>query len=189
MSAALSEVPPADGWTTEDLDSFPDDGLRRELIDGVLHVSPSPTTAHQIVAARLLVALERDCPDQLVVTQANDVRISSRRQFIPDVLVVTYEAAERRTGRYGADEVILAVEIVSPSSQSMDRVMKPSLYAQAGIPHYWLIEMDDGLTVQTYTLDPEDSGYQPTGTFTDLIDLSEPWPIKVTVTSLTPRII
>jgi hypothetical protein len=33
MSTELSEVPPADGWTTDDLDSFPDDGVRRELLD------------------------------------------------------------------------------------------------------------------------------------------------------------
>ena len=42
MSAALSEVPPYDGWTTDDLATLPEDGVRRELLDGVLHVSPSP---------------------------------------------------------------------------------------------------------------------------------------------------
>ena len=123
------------------------------------------------------------------MTQANDVWINPRRQFIPDVLVVTFEAAERRTGKYSADEVVLAVEIVSPSSQSMDRVMKPALYAQAGIPHYWLIESDGGLTVHTYTLDAEDAVYQPTGSFTDTIEVDLPWPIKISVAGLRPRIL
>jgi hypothetical protein len=43
MTAAMSDLPPADGWITDDLDALPDDGVRRELLDGVLHVSPSPT--------------------------------------------------------------------------------------------------------------------------------------------------
>ncbi|MEU4621756.1 hypothetical protein AB0G04_17500 [Actinoplanes sp. NPDC023801] len=47
MTAAMSVIPPADGWTVADLDALPEDGVRRELIDGVLHVSPSPSPAHQ----------------------------------------------------------------------------------------------------------------------------------------------
>jgi hypothetical protein len=70
MTAAMSDVPPADGWTTDDLDDLPEDGVRRELLDGVLHVSPSPSSIHQVIAARLLVALERTCPDHLYVSQA-----------------------------------------------------------------------------------------------------------------------
>jgi precorrin-6B methylase 1 len=86
MTAALSELPPSDGWTTDDLDTLPEDGLRRELLDGVLHVSPSPSSVNQVLAARLLIALEENCPDHLHVSQANDVIINSRRLFIPDVL-------------------------------------------------------------------------------------------------------
>ena len=42
--------PPGDGWTTDDLDQLPDDGRRREIIDGALIVSPSPTNIHQVIA-------------------------------------------------------------------------------------------------------------------------------------------
>ena len=52
MTAALSDFPPADGWTTDDLAASPDDGPRRELLDGVLLVSPGPTHMHQLMAAR-----------------------------------------------------------------------------------------------------------------------------------------
>jgi Uma2 family endonuclease len=187
MPAALNEVPPADGWTTDDLDALPDDGLRRELIDGVLHVPPSPSNIHQIIAARLVVALEQTCPGSLSVTQANDVRMSPRRSFIPDVLVITDEAAQRCDGTYVPQEVLLAVEIVSPTSTSMDRVMKPSLYAAAGIPHFWLVETAAGFTVQTYTLDPEDQVYLPTGEFTDRIVVTGPWPIDIPLDKLRPR--
>ena len=43
MTAALSDMPPGGGWTTDDLDALPEDGRRRELLDGVLLVSPSPS--------------------------------------------------------------------------------------------------------------------------------------------------
>jgi hypothetical protein len=101
MTAALNDLPPADGWTTDDLDALPEDGVRRELLDGVLHVSPSPSSVHQVIAARLLVGLEAACPEHLFVSQANDVRLSPRRLFIPDVLVTTFEAARRQTGKLG----------------------------------------------------------------------------------------
>jgi Uma2 family endonuclease len=186
MTAALSDVPPTEGWTTDDLDALPEDGVRRELLDGVIHVSPSPSPAHQVLAARLLVALEENCPDDLHVSQANDVRISARRQFIPDVLVTTDEAASRN-GKFAAEEVVLAVEIVSPSSTSMDRLLKPALYAKAGVPLYWMIETAGELTVHTFKLDFEDEVYQPSGTFTDWIKVDQPWRIEIPIAKLRPR--
>jgi Uma2 family endonuclease len=187
MTASLSEVPPYDGWTTDDLEAMADDGVRRELLDGVPHVSPSPSSIHQVIAGRLLVALEQACPDHLFVSQANDVQLSPRRLLIPDVLVTTFEAAQRGSGKFYAHEVVLAVEIVSPTSQAMDRVMKPALYAKADIAHYWLIETVGGLTVQTYCLNTEDAIYEPSGTFTDTIDLDQPWKIQIPVSALRPR--
>lgn len=187
MTAALSAVPPADGWTVDDLDALPDDGVRRELIDGALHVSPSPTSVHQVIAMRLGVTLERTCPDHLFVSQSNDVQLSPRRLFIPDVLVTTFEAARRRGGSFMADEVLLAVEIVSPGSQSMDRVLKPALYAKAGIPNYWLIETDGDITVHTYRLDRQAEVFEPSGSFTDVITADEPWHIEIPIAGLRPR--
>ncbi|GLY00784.1 MULTISPECIES: Uma2 family endonuclease [Actinoplanes] len=186
MTAAMSDVPPADGWTVEDLDSFPEDGVRRELLDGVLHVSPSPAPSHQVIAGRLMVFLEENCPDHYHVSQANDVILSPQRVFIPDVLATT-DLAASRNAKFMADEVVLAVEIISPRSQSMDRVMKPALYAKAGIPFYWMIEVKNGLTVHTHKIDFDEKIYKPTGSFTDTITLDEPWPIEISIARLTPR--
>ena len=114
MTAALNGAPPADGWTVDDLSALPDDGVRRELIDGALHVCPSPTSVHQTIAMRLGVTLEQSCPEHLLVSQANDVQLSPGRLFIPDVLVTTFAAAQRRSGSFMADEVVLVVEIGEP---------------------------------------------------------------------------
>jgi Uma2 family endonuclease len=187
MTAATSDLPPADGWTVDDLDALPEDGVRRELLDGVLLVSPSPTDIHQIIAMRLGVALEDSCPAEFQVTQGVEIRINTRRAFIPDVLVATDAAARRRTRTYLPHEVILAVEIVSPTSVSMDRITKPALYAAAGVPYYWRIETGDGIEVHTYKIDPESEMYRPFGTFDVEIDTIEPWPIKLPIAKLRPR--
>jgi Uma2 family endonuclease len=191
MTAAMSDyLPPADGWTVDDLDALPDDGVRRELLDGVLLVSPSPTDIHQIIAGKLMVALDESCPAEFQVTQGVEIRISSRRSFIPDVLVATDEAAQRRSRIYAPHEVLLAVEIVSPSSLSMDRITKHALYAAAGIPFYWRIETTDGLVVDTFKIDPEHQIYRPTGTFNavnSVIATDEPWEINVPLKRITPR--
>jgi Uma2 family endonuclease len=185
--AELGGAPPDDGWTIDDLAVLPEDGVRRELLDGVLHVPPIPSSVHQVLTARLMVALERTCPEHLFVTQANAVQLGPRRLFIPDGLVTTFEAARRRSGSFTADEVVLAVEIVSPGSRSMDRVLKPALYAQAGIPYYWLIETDGDITVQTYRLDNGAEIYAPSGSFTDVIRAAEPWQIELPIAGLRPR--
>ncbi|BCB86687.1 Uma2 family endonuclease [Phytohabitans suffuscus] len=188
MTAALSEIhPPPGGWTTDDLDALPEDGYRRELIDGVLIMSPSPTDIHQGIVWRLTAALEESCPDDLHVNQGVEVRINKRRSFIPDVLVTTDAAAQRRTSKYEPHEVVLAVEIVSDGSQTMDRITKPALYAQAGIPYYWRIETEKGVVVHTHKIDVTDEIYQPTGQFADVVKIDEPWPINLSVSRLTPR--
>ena len=188
MTAALSDTfPPAGEWTTEDLDAMPEDGRRRELLDGVLIMSPSPTAAHQTISGLLMGALNETCPDEYDVTQAVEIRLSPRRAFIPDVLVSTARAAKRRSHWYHPHEVLLAVEIVSPSSQAMDRVTKPTLYAQAGIPYYWRIEVDGGLTVHTHRLDPAAEIYAETGRWTETIQVGEPWPVELPVSRITPR--
>jgi Uma2 family endonuclease len=189
MTAAMSDyLPPADGWTVDDLDAMPDDGVRRELLDGVLLVSPSPTDIHGVISGLLFYALYSSCPLEYHVTQGVSIQINNRRSFIPDVLVTTAEAASRKSAKYAPHEVVLAVEIVSPSTQSMDRITKPALYASAGIPYYWRVETSDGkVEVSTYKIDPESEIYRPFGSFDVEIDTAEPWPIKLPIAQIKPR--
>ncbi|RKN13241.1 Uma2 family endonuclease [Micromonospora musae] len=189
MTAALqSDYPPEGGWTTNDLDALPEDGRRRELLDGVLLMSPSPTRTHQTIAMRLGVALEAECPDDYDVTQGVEVRINRTRSFIPDVLVTTSAAAAREPSRYEPHEVVLAIEIVSPSTRSIDRVLKPALYAQAGIPFYWRVETEDGaLEIVTYRIDAVNEVYTETGRWTKFVDTGEPFPINLPISRITLR--
>jgi Uma2 family endonuclease len=178
---------PTDGWTTDDLDELPEDGIRRELIDGVLHVSPSPTHFHQSIAGRLMVALGRRCPPEYEVAQGVEVRINRRRSLIPDVLAVAAEAAARNPAKFAPHEVALALEIVSPTSETTDRFTKPALYASAEIPFYWVIDvLPRQVNVVTHRLDPVECRYVPTGQFTERISVREPWEIDIPIEDILP---
>ena len=188
MTAAVQWDMPAPGeWTTDDLDALPDDGRRRELIDGVVTVSPSPTAGHQRLAMLLGAALDAGCPPDLSVTQAVDIRIAHDRSLSPDVLVATATATSRDPSFYLPRDARLVIEIVSRGSRVMDRITKPALYAQAGIPCFWRIETEDRLRVVTFRLDDGADVYTPTGEFADELEVDEPFPISLDIARLAGR--
>lgn len=188
MTSAIDlTVVPDGGWTTDLLDQFPEDGVRREILDGVLLVSPSPNSFHQNLLSRLGAALLSQCPPHLSVNHGVDVRINRRRSFIPDVLVVPEEAMRVSVPRFTADQVVLAIEVVSPSSVAIDRVLKPAVYAEAGIANYWRIELKPKpVTATTYELI---SGgiYKITGEHRERLRVSSPWEIDIDLSQVAPR--
>lgn len=127
------------GFTVDDLDAFPDDGRRYELVDGVLIVSPLPAPIHQVVAMELGQVLRGACPPELYVLSVPlDVRSGPRMSLEPDVLVVRREQV--RLDRNWIDPPPLVVEVLSPSSRAIDRGLKRQVYARLGIPSYWIVD-------------------------------------------------
>jgi Uma2 family endonuclease len=141
MTAAQFELPADRPLTVADLDLTPDDGCRYELDDGVLVVSPAPVTIHQRVLHRLEVLLEAACPPEFEVLPGPGVAISEIQYRIPDLVVV-------RSASIGvADKNVtrppeLVIEIASPSTASYDRGRKKTVYAEFGIPAYWIVVPD-----------------------------------------------
>jgi Uma2 family endonuclease len=176
---------PHDEWTLDDLERLPDDGRRYEIIDGSLVMSPSPFIEHQRVANWLRRALERSIPAGLDVFENVGVVLTPDplRFLVPDLtaaLVPTDGSRDLRQYLPPAD-VRLVVEIVSRSSVTFDRVTKPALYAEAGIPRYWRVERSDvGVTVHVHALAggglKEIRTVRPGETAT----LTDPWPITLT---------
>jgi len=129
------------GWTGEMLDALPDDGQRHELIDGELFVTPSPGEFHQdIVAAlssRLQAYLSRHGVGKTMISPS-DVRRGdrSRNRVQPDVYVVRLEAGKRRPYPYELHDLLLAVEVVSPSNPILDYQVKRDLYLREGVSEY-----------------------------------------------------
>jgi Uma2 family endonuclease len=137
-AAALDHPGP---WTEEEFLALPDEGQRRELLDGSLLVSPAPSSEHQQVARRLANLLEGGSPDGWEVVEAVNVRVGPSRILIPDV-VVTSRLGD--TLVYEAAEVVLVAEVVSPSTVAADRVLKPALYAAAGVEWSLRVELTAG---------------------------------------------
>lgn len=140
-------------WTEADLAELPDDGQRRELLEGALVVNPPPSGRHQNAAFGLTRTLREAAPPELLAVEALGVRVPGGSVLIPDIVVADRAAVlSASSGVLEPAVVVLAVEIVSPSSLSMDRLTKPVLYAQAGIETFWRVELDDGPTVQAHRL-------------------------------------
>jgi Uma2 family endonuclease len=148
--------------TADEYDSLPENP-RRELVDGVIHVMATPTPWHQEIVDGLKAALARLAPRHLRVTREIEVRLDDLIRRNPDVLVVQADGFSRRVPYLRPDQVVLAIEVVSPGSESTDRIAKPSQYARAGIPHYWRVESSPSVVVHTYHLDG--STYVHTGAF------------------------
>jgi Uma2 family endonuclease len=128
--------------TVDDLYELPDDGLRHELVDGVLIVVPPPGEDHQDASYqlhRLLDDAALVAGSTVRIWEAVGVTLAEDQCLIPDLVVARPSATERRRGLRPTD-VLLAVEIVSPGSRTRDRSVKPYLYAEAGIPYFWRIE-------------------------------------------------
>lgn len=124
--------------TREDLESIPDDGRRYELVDGVLLMSPSPRPLHQRVVARVLAAVSKECPRDCEALPAPvDVVLGERTVLIPDV-VIGRRADYTERALVGVP--VLSVEVISPSSRLIDTKLKRATLAEAGCPHYWIID-------------------------------------------------
>ncbi|MCW2914687.1 MAG: hypothetical protein JWN52_2755 [Actinomycetia bacterium] len=137
-------------YTVDDLDALPDEGVRRELVNGWIIVAPWPSTHHDHAAKILERAL-----DNAAAAAGADVYIKGPLDVdtgpsirIPDIAVVEGEAARasraRKARAYDGPDVLLVVEIVSPrsGSEQHDRVDKVFEYARAGIPQYWLVDLE-----------------------------------------------
>jgi Uma2 family endonuclease len=176
-------VPPYEGWHFEDLLTLPLDTARHiELIDGALIPMSPQSKFHVRVIRNLQAQLDRQSPAHLRADSEMTVRIDDDNGPEPDVLVVTasaYDDQEQATWYDGSD-VILAVEVVSPSSLVRDRERKPQIYAKAAIRHLWRIENESGNPVlYAYELDAATAIYVITGIFHDHLKVSVPFPIDL----------
>jgi Uma2 family endonuclease len=170
-------------WTVDDLDSLPED-LLYELLDGRLVLS-SPTVFHQWVGVRLVVALEANEPDGFYVVPDFSVAVSHRNQPRPDVVVVRDDGPRRVPGL--VENVLLAVEILSPSSIDDDCGFKVKKYADAGIPRYWVIDpLSERMTFIEHILG-SDGQYRSGPPRTGSIDLDWPWPVTVDLSQFERR--
>ena len=138
-----------------------------EVEDGRIIVCESLSPSHQRISRNLIQALmdvtekhDRETRSCHEVNGELDVLFTEVPQFHyrrPDAIVYRCVPAGRG-GRWKdkpqAGDVVIAVEVVSASTVTEDLYTKRTLYANAGIPHYWIIRMagDEGIAVSVERL-------------------------------------
>ncbi len=130
-------------YTVNDLDHFPHDGNRYEVLDGVLLVTPAPGNPHQIVISRLATQLANavQTPGHAFVTAPGAVSFPPRTQLEPDILVTAARYPIRERWKDVRD-YWLAVEVFSRSSRVYDRDFKRDNYHRLGVPEVWLVDRE-----------------------------------------------
>ncbi|MCX5210359.1 Uma2 family endonuclease [Kitasatospora sp. NBC_00240] len=179
--------PRAEGWFAEDLDRLTEAPRHTELIDGALVFMMSPQRSwHGRVVTALTVALADQAPGGTLVEREMTIRLDKRNRPEPDLVAAVTDYDPDRTW-FAPDEVSLVVEVVSPESAHRDRTVKVRKYAEAGIPHYWLIEEENGApVVHVYELDTVTSSYAPAGIYRDKLERPVPFPLVIDLDALLP---
>jgi Uma2 family endonuclease len=184
MSAVtIGEAWPGFGgpFTVAELDRMPNDGHRYELVDGVLVVSPRPTTVHQFVAGRLYGVLSLACPDGLCVVPEPAVELDPVTELSPDLVVV-------RLGDVGDAKFtvppLLVVEVRSPSTALIDLNRKKAAYEKFGVPSYWIVDPEPARPELT-VFELRETGYVLEATSTQPLTVAHPFTVTVTPAGLT----
>jgi Uma2 family endonuclease len=131
-------------YTAEMVRALPDDGNRYEAVHGELLVTPSPRAIHQLVVHRLAVALELYLHQHRVgqvLSSPADISWGDDILVQPDVFVVKLDEARTLDWR-AYKTLLLAVEVLSPSSTRADRFTKRRLFQEVGVPDYWIVDAD-----------------------------------------------
>ena len=148
-------APVQTGLVYDDLWAFPqDDGLRRELIDGELHVSAAPIRRHQRAVAGItaeLMSYRRDHGGEVLPAPV-DVYFARDTVVEPDVVFI----GPQRVGDLDDERYVdivpdLLVEVSSPSTRRLDLVKKRALYEREGVAEYWFVDLEAAV-VDVYRL-------------------------------------
>lgn len=147
-------------WTRQMVLALPDDGNRYELFDGELLVTPSPAPLHQWALAclgRLLTPYIDRYQLGFVMTSPADLHLGGKQLSQPD-LFVTRHPPPHPTDWSVFPNPVLVVEILSPSTAHADRFRKRRTFQRAGIPEYWVVDLD-GRSVERWR--PGDERAEP----------------------------
>ena len=136
---------PTHRWTAAMVRTLPDDGKRYESVDGELLVTPAPVRRHQRMVGHLFRLLA-DYVEQAglgeVLCSPADIEAGERTLVQPDLFVVPLAAGRAADDWVEVRELLLAVEVLSPSTARADRHLKRRLYQREGVPECWIVDLD-----------------------------------------------
>lgn len=131
---------PTTTFTRADLDDFPDDGRRYELIDGELLVSPMARRRHQRVITRIAARIQQwiDGSGHGIIYAGVNVELAATTHLEPDV---AWSSSEDDSGLGFELTPEFIVEVASPSTRGFDRGVKKDRYAATGCRELWLVDL------------------------------------------------
>ena len=135
----------AERWTAARVRTLPSDSKRYEVIAGELFVTPAPTFDHQDAVQRMFFPireyLERIRAGYPAMSPA-DIEFDDETLVQPDVFVVPLVDGRRPRRWRDITRLLLAVEILSPSTARADRTVKRRLFQRVGVPDYWIVDVE-----------------------------------------------
>jgi Uma2 family endonuclease len=141
-------------FTYEDLQAIPLDRNRYEIVEGELFVTPAPIPLHQRIAGNLYAELRQHVRTHRlgeVLMAPVDVVFADSTVLEPDIVYVSRSRQHIIGVKNLSGPPDLVVEVLSPSSQRLDREVKPKQYALHGVPEFWRIDPDEK-TVEVFRL-------------------------------------
>lgn len=163
-------------WTIDEVLALPEDGMRRELVEGRLVESPVPAKPHQLAGKRLESLLDRSLPPEFEAIREVNLRVGADL-LIPDVLIASSDVIADPGQFVDASEAVLVVEILSPGNSVFERSWKPRRYAEAKIPFYAEVDLADLPRVTFHELRDGEYvklAYAPAGT---RLQVERPFPL------------
>jgi len=130
-------------WTGERVRALPDEGLRYELVDGELLVTPSPGWTHQTAVAALFRRLDGYVGSSAlgwVRFAPADISLGEDEVLQPDLFVIPAALNPRSWQEVRA--LLLVIEVLSPGTARYDRLIKRRRYQRAPVPEYWIVDLD-----------------------------------------------
>ena len=180
-------APITDDLTLDEFVALPEAELARyELQEGALVMAPRPTQPHQDAMFVLGMQIHPQLPSGLRVVLDVDVVVRADDPAIvraPDLVITT---AGRDQKLLTAADIVAAVEIISPGSRNVDLHLKPFEYAEAGIPHYWVVDLDPPAPLITvFGLGAPGDGYvESQRAVTGKLVVTEPFPLTIDIARL-----
>lgn len=132
-------------------------GMRAELVDGEIIVSPTPNGNHAAIVAKItrwaLTGFDG------MMFYANITLVSPEGEYVPDGIIAADGTFDGEEWRFGAEGVALVLEVTSEGKTAADRDRGPKRrgYAAVEIPLYLLVDRNDGRV--TIFSDPRDGDY------------------------------
>src|SRR5882724_11467416 len=136
---------PIADWTVARVLELPNDGNRYEVVDGELLVTPAPSLPHQQAVQAFYDRLSpfiRAHPIGSVLLSPADIELDERTLVQPDLFVAPLVEGRRPRSWKEIRALLLAVEVLSPSTARADRQVKHRRYQRHAVPQYWIVDLD-----------------------------------------------